>query len=115
MVRVRRVVLVSLLTAAVLSACSSPSAGPPAPSAPSSTIADESEGARVFRTRCSACHGPEGEGNLGPSLIDIAARMPVEEQLTIVRNGKGIMPPFQPALTDAEIAAVVEFVRVKLG
>jgi len=28
------------------------------------------EGAEVFRTVCAACHGPEGQGIIGPNLTD---------------------------------------------
>ena len=69
------------------------------------------DGAGLFRTHCSACHGATGEGNLGPSLVGIADRLGLAEQLDVVHTGKGRMPPFSPALNDAQIVAVVEYTR----
>jgi cytochrome c551 len=74
----------------------------------------ESEGAFVFRTKCSACHGTQGEGNLGPPLVNIADEMTEAHQITLVRTGRGRMPPFAPALTNADIAAVVTYTRTEL-
>jgi mono/diheme cytochrome c family protein len=65
--------------------------------------ATEVDGAAVFRDRCSACHGPSGEGGMGP---------PLQGQVTeaIVREGRlpQGMPAFEKELSDAEIEAVVE-------
>src|SRR3954468_7915021 len=74
----------------------------------------ESEGAFLFRTKCSACHGSQGEGNLGPPLVTIAGKMTEADEVSLVRAGRGRMPPFAPALTNAEIAAVVAYTRTEL-
>lgn len=112
------------LSMAVLTACSG-SAAAPQSSTPSSS-SDRShqstssqgtkslrstDGAGLFRAQCSACHGSTGEGNLGPPLVGIADRMSLAEQLDVVQSGRGRMPPFSPTLTNAEIAAVVQYTR----
>src|SRR4051794_27428166 len=56
----------------------------------------ESQGAFVFRTQCAGCHGPTGEGNLGPPLAGVGDRMTEAEQVELVRTGRGRMPPFAP-------------------
>jgi mono/diheme cytochrome c family protein len=74
----------------------------------------ESEGARVFRTQCAGCHGTQGQGSLGPSLIGIESRLSVADQTAVVQNGRGLMPAFTSSLTEAEIAAVVDYTRTQL-
>jgi mono/diheme cytochrome c family protein len=85
-------------------------AAPPETRAPG-----ESEGAFVFRTECAGCHGPHGEGNLGPSLAGIAGRMSEAAQLALVRGGRDRMPPFAPGLSESDIEAVVAYTRTQLG
>jgi mono/diheme cytochrome c family protein len=62
------------------------------------------EGATVFRERCAACHGQQGEGNMGPALQGQVTE-------TIVREGRlpQGMPAFENELSDAEIEAVVAY------
>lgn len=74
----------------------------------------ESQGAYLFRTQCAGCHGTNGEGNLGPTLVGIADRMTEADQLALVRSGRGRMPPFTPGLDAADIAAVVDYTRTSL-
>ena len=74
----------------------------------------EPVGTQVFGMHCATCHGQNGEGNLGPSLVLIANRLTVDEESNIVRTGRGRMPAFRPALTDAEVAAVINYTRTKL-
>jgi len=115
------VVLLLMVAVSWVGGCSSTprdssSAAPPDVESPSvSPTMGESDGARVFRTKCSACHGSRGEGNLGPALAGLAIRLPAEEQLAVVQNGKGTMPPFSPALTGPEIAAVLDYVNTEFG
>lgn len=131
---VTAVALVGAVVFVALAGCSSiapPPAGPAAggttsapttPAAPATTRATpppsrlpgETDGAFVFRLQCASCHGTKGDGNLGPSLIGIADRLSAEDQQAIVRGGKGRMPPFTPGLTDAEIAAVIDYTRTQL-
>jgi mono/diheme cytochrome c family protein len=74
----------------------------------------ESAGARVFRTQCAGCHGSRGQGNLGPNLIGIESRLGVADQTAVVQNGRGRMPAFASTLTEADIAAVVDYTRTQL-
>lgn len=68
----------------------------------------------MFRSECAACHGAHGEGNLGPSLVGIAATMTEAAQLSLVRRGFGRMPAFGKALTKNEIAKVIAYTRTQL-
>lgn len=74
-------------------------------------------GGQVFKSTCSACHGPEGKGNpqLGaPDLTDAAwlyggTKAAIE---TSIRNGRaGHMPAWRPRLSDDEIHVLAGYVH----
>jgi mono/diheme cytochrome c family protein len=74
---------------------------------------EATDGAAVFASAgCGGCHtfGPaNSNGTVGPKLdgIDLS-KDEIEQQ---VRNGGGGMPPFGDSLSDAEIAAVADYVE----
>lgn len=76
------------------------------------------KGEEVYKANCAACHQVGGTGG-GPfpalkgSLV--ATKGPVADHLKLVIGGKGIMPPFGPQLSDADIAAVVTYERNAWG
>ena len=96
------------------------------PSAGTRTEAPESEllllGARVFRERCSPCHGDRGRGDgVLADVLEIRPRnyhedefewgASPEEIAATIRSGRsGVMPPFEGALDEREIRAVAELV-----
>jgi cytochrome c oxidase subunit II len=68
----------------------------------------------VYRARCVSCHGSSGGGGQGPKLADGATLENYPEladEVDFVRAGKGIMPAFGDRLTEAELEAVVRYVR----
>jgi len=74
----------------------------------------EADGAAIFSERCASCHGRDGGGGFGPNLSDgqVVDRFPeVEDQIEVVREGRGGMPSFDGRLSDAEIEAVVAYTR----
>lgn len=72
-------------------------------------------GGALFAEHCARCHGPEGEGAVGPALTD-EARVSVEsEVITQVLRGSMYMPPFGRVLDDEQVAAVVTYVRNSFG
>jgi len=76
-------------------------------------------GAEVFRTTCAACHGPEGQGIIGPNLTDrywIHSPDP-EEILRGVREGylsKG-MPAWEPIIGPERSLRAAAFVLTLKG
>jgi cytochrome c oxidase cbb3-type subunit 3 len=74
------------------------------------------EGQEVFKAKCVACHGNEGQGVIGPNLTDdfwINGEGRIKDIAALVANGvpeKG-MPPWGPVLTANEARDVVVFVR----
>jgi mono/diheme cytochrome c family protein len=72
------------------------------------------DGAAVFSENCARCHGADGGGGAGAKLSDglVVANFPdVEDQIAVVTNGRGPMPPFGDALSADAIRAVVEYTR----
>jgi mono/diheme cytochrome c family protein len=87
-------------------------------------------GARIYSERCAQCHGKNGEGVAGayPGLAgNRAVNLPVTANLVQIVLGGGFppatagnprpfgMPPFATVLTDAEVAAVLSYVRNTWG
>ena len=82
---------------------------------------DEDAGARVWRTKCSACHGPDGSGRTrfakGRPYADLTdgrwKHGPDRASIRrLVADGDPAspMPPFAGRLTPAEVDAVVDHV-----
>ena len=80
-------------------------------------IPDLSAGAELFASNCSACHGTEGEGGLGPALAGGLENFEaVEEVARFVSNGMpGRMPGFETRLTPDQVNAVTQFVWTDLA
>ncbi len=83
--------------------------------------ADPEFGSRLYQTLCAGCHGAEGEGTEAPQLSNAAFLAAADDTYlfeTIARGRRGTpMPgyrsgsPIHPALTDAEIEALVAHLR----
>ena len=74
-------------------------------------------GAQLYRTNCSGCHGGDGGGGIGPQLRDGAVTSSFKDaasEVSFVKSGGSGMPSFRDDLTDAEIQAVVDFTRTTL-
>ncbi len=71
--------------------------------------ADDS-GERLYDGHCRQCHGPEGRGAKGPSLIPFD--WSYEEALQLVRHPVCDMPPVpEAAVSDAEVAQIVAYLK----
>jgi mono/diheme cytochrome c family protein len=71
-------------------------------------------GRQVFKERCQPCHGPQGQGNLGPNLCDeywIYGYSPVDVHTSIdVGKPKTGMIAWNEVLPPEDIKAVAAFV-----
>ncbi len=76
------------------------------------------DGRALFAANCSACHQPAGQGIAGafPALAGNAfvQGAPSVAAATVL-NGRGGMPSFKADLSDAQIAAILSFVRQSWG
>ncbi|MEX2543178.1 MAG: c-type cytochrome [Trueperaceae bacterium] len=64
---------------------------------------------------CALCHGPEGQGGVGPALAGNANLGDSQFLLDRVLRGAGRMPPFARRLSDSQIAAIATHERVGWG
>lgn len=79
----------------------------------------QSGGSDVYKTKCQMCHGADGSGSTPAGKALKAASFkdaPIVsasegDLITVVTKGKGKMPAEQGKLTDAQIKAVVAYVR----
>jgi mono/diheme cytochrome c family protein len=72
--------------------------------------AAESRGEKLYDGTCKRCHGPEGRGAMGPSLIPFD--WSTEEALELIRHPRCDMPPIPASqLSDAEVAQIVDYLK----
>ncbi len=100
-----RTLLLSLLLATPAFAA----APPPAPH----------PGAEIYQNVCQACHMANAGGGVGagriPALAGNRNLAVAGYPVTVVTGGKGAMPWFRGALSDQEIADVINYVRSHFG
>ena len=77
------------------------------------------DGGSIYRDVCQGCHMPDGRGAEGagryPALAGDARLDPPAFPIVLVLRGAGAMPGFGQAMTDAQIAAVVTYIRTHFG
>ena len=71
---------------------------------------EDVDGAKVYRKKCQWCHGKDGNKTKKDVASLMKSQLSEQEKTDIVKNGKGVMPPFGPALSDEEVDAVVTFI-----
>jgi mono/diheme cytochrome c family protein len=68
------------------------------------------QGHNLFDRNCAHCHGDDARGDEGPSLYDL--HKSDGRISTIIKHGiKGEMPAFEKKFTDADIQAVIAYLR----
>jgi mono/diheme cytochrome c family protein len=79
----------------------------------------ETTGEELFASACQACHMPDGKGAVGagtyPSLAQDSNLAAGGYPVTIVVRGQRAMPPVGAMMSDAQVAAVVNYVRTHFG
>ena len=101
----------------------------PAPASPKApaTQAGAASGKAIFEGACASCHGWDGRGSLtayatltgsravnDPSAVNVAQVVLTGSRRTTAQ-GAAFMPAFGAAYSDAEIAAVANYVTVRFG
>jgi cytochrome c oxidase subunit 2 len=72
-------------------------------------------GEETFAGACAKCHGPEGEGDIGPRLAGNPTAQDAELVERIVRNGRRRMPPVGPDWGDRQMEALTDYLAEGLG
>jgi mono/diheme cytochrome c family protein len=79
----------------------------------------EMSGEELYNNVCRGCHMMDGKGASGAGTYPSLAADPNLEQagypVTMVVRGRRAMPPFGDMMNDAQVAAVVNFLRTNFG
>jgi mono/diheme cytochrome c family protein len=79
----------------------------------------EMSGEELFVNVCQGCHMPSATGAAGagayPSLASNPNLQSSGYPIDLVLNGRRAMPPFGDMMSDAQIAAVVNYLRSHFG
>lgn len=84
----------------------------------SSARADDDAGA-LYKTKCAACHGPDGKGEtaIGKTnkIRDLASaevqKQSDDELNAVIASGKGKMPGYAKSLNPEQIKSLVAYIR----
>jgi cytochrome c oxidase subunit 2 len=77
-------------------------------------VAPAQLGKAEFQGVCQTCHGIGGKGGYGPPLAGNPLTQQPQGIATIVRNGRGNMPPVGRGWTDAQMKALTEYLKKNL-
>lgn len=77
--------------------------------------ANAAHGKVIFAQNCSSCHGAQGQGAMGPSLINEASRKNMQQAIAWIENPSPPMPKLYPSSLNArdvrDVAAYVESLK----
>ncbi|MBI2816284.1 MAG: cytochrome c [Acidobacteria bacterium] len=84
-----------------------------------SPLAAAGEGEALFKTKCAACHGPDGAGQtpVGKNMkirdlrSDEVQKQSDTELSELIAKGKNKMPPFEKSLKPDQIKDLVAHIR----
>jgi len=71
-------------------------------------------GEQEFTGACSKCHGPNGEGLIGPAFTS-ASTSDAESVAEVVRNGRGKMPAIGEEWDERQMNALTEYLKQRFG
>ncbi|MFA5565745.1 MAG: cytochrome c [Acidimicrobiia bacterium] len=111
--RITGALVAGFLMVLTLSACATDES-PEVPSSNGTTDPVLEQGRSVFSSNCARCHGSSGGGGAGVKLSQgraVELHPDIATMIEVVTNGKNGMPSFGKALSEAEIEAVVRYVR----
>ena len=83
------------------------------------SLSSETDGKKLFETICQGCHMPDAKGAKGAGMYPALAANPKlaapAYPVFVVLNGLRGMPNIGQSLTDAQVAAVVNYVITHFG
>jgi mono/diheme cytochrome c family protein len=66
-----------------------------------------------YNMLCAACHGGKGDLEINGSKSLIKSTLTLEESVARIYYGRDMMTAFSELLTEAEIVAIAEFIKLK--
>lgn len=75
------------------------------------------KGKSIYEANCAACHGADGQGMppVMPALAGNANLKDAQMILSVVKNGRGAMPPVGAAFSEEDLKAVATYIRNSFG
>jgi cytochrome c oxidase subunit 2 len=70
---------------------------------------NEDLGEEEWEGVCAKCHGPNGEGGVGPRVAGSPTLTDEADLANLVRNGRGAMPAVGAGWTDEQVQALVDY------
>lgn len=87
-------------------------AAAPAQSATANAPANPVHGKAIFAQNCSACHGAQGQGGMGPSLVNEGTRKNMQQAISWIENPSPPMPKLYPSTLSAQdVRDVAQYVE----
>jgi mono/diheme cytochrome c family protein len=85
----------------------------------SAPVRGQDAGAALYKTKCAACHGPDGKGEtaIGKAnkLRDLSSaevqKQSDTELAAIIESGKGKMPAYGKSLKPEQVKELVAYIR----
>jgi mono/diheme cytochrome c family protein len=85
----------------------------------STSASAQGDGEKVYKAKCTSCHGPDGAGATPAGKAtkardfcsDEAKKETDAEWTSIILQGKNKMPGYDKKITDAEVKEVVAYIR----
>lgn len=68
-------------------------------------------GAQIYKANCTMCHGGDGKKGLSGAKDLSVSQLTLEEQVTIIKMGKGGMAGYRSVLSSKEIESVIAHVQ----
>jgi len=72
-------------------------------------------GKQVFNGVCASCHGFRGEGLIGPAIATSPTLQDPQALRTLLKEGKGKMPPVGLTWSDQTLTAVSAYLKSQIG
>ena len=75
------------------------------------SVKDVAATGALFQQNCSACHGPKGEGVVGPNFkTGVPMTRSIEQITAQITEGSGVMPAFKDKFSPEQINEMAKYV-----
>ena len=79
------------------------------PDSASSSANPKPDGEKIYKTYCVTCHGLYGDMGASGAANLTKSKLPLEERIKVVTNGRNTMTGFKSLLTPDKIKAVAKY------
>lgn len=76
---------------------------------PINTATPKPDGEKIYKTYCVTCHGLYGDMGASGAANLTKSKLPLEERIKVITNGRNTMTGFKALLTPDKIKAVAKY------